>query len=38
MVVLPGAESVSAALGMTIEKRQEAEQTMPRLTVYRTTG
>jgi hypothetical protein len=28
MVVLPGAEH-SAALGVTIEKRQKAEQTMP---------
>lgn len=29
MVVLPGAESVSAALGMTIEKRHEAELMVP---------
>jgi len=28
VVVLPGADH-SAALGMTIEKRQQAEQTMP---------
>jgi hypothetical protein len=28
VVVLPGADN-SAALGMTIEKRQKAEQTMP---------
>jgi hypothetical protein len=28
VVVLPGADD-SAALGMTIEKRQKAEQTMP---------
>ena len=37
MVVLPGAGE-SAALGMTIEKRQEAEQKMPLCAVYRTIG
>jgi hypothetical protein len=37
VVVLPGAED-SAALGMTIEKRQKAEQTMPLYTVYRWTA
>jgi hypothetical protein len=33
VVVLPGADQ-SAALGVTIEKRQKAEQTMPLNTVY----
>jgi hypothetical protein len=31
VVVLPGADD-SAALGMTIEKRQKAEQTLPLFT------
>ena len=37
VVVLPGAGD-PAALGMTIEKRQKAEQTMPLNTVYRYRG
>jgi hypothetical protein len=37
VVVLPGAGD-PAALGMTIEKRQKAEQTMPLCIVYRFSG
>jgi hypothetical protein len=37
VVVLPGADD-SAALGMTIEKRQKAEQTLPLPSLYPSTG
>jgi hypothetical protein len=37
VVVLPGADD-SAALGMTIEKRQKAEQTLPLYTTLQGDG
>jgi hypothetical protein len=37
VVVLPGAGD-PAALGMTIEKRQKAEQTLPLLNTIQGTG